>query len=566
MSKNSSFIKELDYLSFNPSIFSFKDSKVYKNTFGGVISILTFFLIILSVSYFVIDFLSRKNFSANTSLFHDTNSFFDLKELPMFFSLVNIYNPISESEKFKYWDMTLTLWNTTNGKSSFEIIPLEKCNLNNYPQIKEYRKLFLNKALDFSQFLCPNFKDFQGSTILNDPYGESNSTFLHLYIHYCYEIDESPVGKGGCVGKEEMKNALEYTYFHFQTIDFTIDNQDESEPMKPYILERTVPMVSSMNKRIWITIRNALYSSDVGWLIEGIQKIDLFQFSNYEIEYNFSRLSSHWLPNHFGSMTISFTQTKEIIERRYLKIQEMMANVGGILKMIYLFSSFISHIVSENIFYKETINSKYLSIKDFQQKIESRLDSKSLFNLILQKPKKNNFIVEKIQENFNNSINSIKMDSHSNLKEIKIIPSINSRLNLINKEFPCISSKAEIIKFNVCDYLIPLFCWKTKNKNKYFLTQRDSIIKELNIENLLNVYTELKNIKSIFFDDLQISVLSNINYSREKKEEDKIEKKERLLEGLSLIQSRENLSNGLLKEVDSKILNQILSFSRIKKI
>jgi len=63
---------------------------------------------------------------------------------------------------------------------------------------------------------------------------------------------------------------------------------------------------------------------------------------------------------------MTFIEKKTVIERRYLKIQEMLANVGRIFKIILLVSSFICTIVSQNLFYKNMINKKNISLKDYQ--------------------------------------------------------------------------------------------------------------------------------------------------------------------------------------------------------
>jgi len=73
---------------------------------------------------------------------------------------------------------------------------------------------------------------------------------------------------------------------------------------------------------------------------------------------------------------------------------------------------------------------------------------------------------------------------------------------------------------------------------------------ELNIENILNVLTEVKNIQSIFFDEVQLSVLKNINYFKEDKEAAKEDRKRILFRDFNLIQNRKNTLSQIKKEID----------------
>ena len=564
MKRTSVIIKSLDFLSFRPSLFSDKyGNQVYKNTFGGIVSIVTCLVIFLAILYFSIEFIQGKNFKVNSNSRIDFLSEINLDELPFIFYLYNLYNPIKPEIQQKYWDMPLTLWRIEKDDDgvqtqTFDLIPLERCNLTKHIKNDEYRNLFFEKNEEYGKCLCPKFSN---TTKLIGPYGKDTSIFLHLYIHSCYEPDESPAGKGGCVSKEEIASDLAYTYFHFETIDFTIENKNKN-PLIPYIFEETIPLSSSINKRIWFTFQSILYSSDEGWLLEENKFFNSFQFNSYSIEYNFSNLSTHWLPNHFGSMTISFSQKKRIIERRYSKIQEMMANIGGILKSILFLSSIICTIISENLFYERAINNKNLSFKEFRNIIKnngninnSQDHSKSKIEIILSNVKINNLIDEKnrFEVNQSQSNSSIKIKfGNNNLPKQKSINNNEKDSKLMEN-----TVQKRKISFSVLEYALPLFCYKTKNKNNYFLREKGMINENLSILNILDILTEIKNIESVLFDDFQISVLKNINYVKELKEEKKIEQRLKYKANLEEIQSRLLIDNNIQGNIDKKILSQL---------
>ncbi len=183
------FFKRFDYLS-DQVFFTFNKEGETRNktTYGGIISIISIILMIITGIYFFIKIIMRENKYLITSV--ETSQHLNLSEtnlIPFLFRLSD-HNSVPYSKSEKIFKINLKFWyggsnstyNSEEEKQYEYDLPIEKCDINKH--FGKYKYLF-EKMSDLETFYCTVPRSYKNSI-----YGIYNNILPFQYYNFNYNI------------------------------------------------------------------------------------------------------------------------------------------------------------------------------------------------------------------------------------------------------------------------------------------------------------------------------------------------------------------------------------------
>ena len=526
------FIKKLDILS-PPITFYYKERLSHSSIVSGILSIITFMVIIFFAFYYSSSVFMRLNPKA-----YYYNTF--IEDAGIF--------PINSTAFFHFISMSEKLEDPTDKGVNFEHFRI--IGFDTY-----YHKVYINGGIyNFDHWLygyCNNQSDTKGiSYLINQEFftksacirkyfssqeqkyyntGDANfrwpemahgtynknKTFYSVFLERCSEETINLVLGNGyhCVNDTEMDELLSHHgVVHFNFIDNYINVLNYSYPVTKFInsiensLEKEHYSINHINfNPSLIKTNNGLiwdkFSQEASYLYE---RNDAY---TYEIRKEEVYMGYYlWLNNR-----LSYS------ERVYPRIQDVISNIGGIFHALSLTSILINHLYNQYIIIIDTENMLSSSIEtenNFNHKIKSvKLEkekkvsksktdeiegdkSNNTLKRINQKQdlynSKNEKLMKTNREKDNSKNDCISLTDYKDInnkykkKENKISEKTNNEIN--NNKIDKYKEKS------FWSYLIyKISCGKKNNNFRIYKSFRTKIISEEHlIRNHLNIYNLLK--------------------------------------------------------------------------
>lgn len=564
------YIRLCDYYSNEVKLMMNSNEDRVKNTFGGVISLLSFLIIIGTVMFFCVDFIKRENpiIISNTSL-SKNNSITNVNSIPYLFRLTNDYQEPYEDARSVYeiiFSFFISEYDPINQslKQKFTLMESEPCNIDKH--FGEYRKYFLNTT-DIHTYYCPKWTIFNQT--LFGQYGDNSPySFNNWFIRRCYNSTSNPVI---CKEEKVIKNILSRTYLDFRTVDNLVDNIGEN-PINTIVKGDRFPISNTLYKRIFMRYQNIKFNNDIGFVFKDVKKHEFFQFHSYKEEIDLRDYDAiKELPGAFVVFSTIQSDITIFYYREYMKLQNFLANVGGIIKGISAVGTIIMYFISDKYFYQELINQNSKLYDLYNDSIciqNTKLLEKIKDNSTIDnRNKENNLRFSTLnKENFKINVRKKSSDLKDEIKDTKESKSNNENEDYLNTERPF---KSNIIKSKKSKSQVPIL-EETNNVNS---NNKDYEFKNNDIE-LKTIDLDKFNQDPWYYDDGSRSnyILTKKMKLTIKRRNLKLNLKEILLPVFCL---NSNL-NKLRYEVGyydineqlniSNIINQLYQFSIFKKL
>ena len=499
-SKSKNFFKHFDYFGVNLT-FHYKGVDKYRSNTGGLIFL--FFILIALIYIFVMlpSFLKRKNM---TLIFYektvDKTDNFSLvnysSNMSFLFSCENINNELLLSY------FTIEIFYTSNKyNSTTKERKKNKQKINYYNCLKsdfynEFNETF--ETNNFSNNLCFNDTGYFISGI----YTDNEFNYFEISIKSKENANEIEIKK------ILHQNECSLTLFY---IDTSIDVNDFNFPVKKFINNKFLNIKFNSISKMNFYFKTIIFESFENLLFDKRSRKYYLGFSNsdsYENEKGENRFEDEFDDyNLFAKMYVRAGLSQTLIQRKYQKLTEFLANCTSLFSSILMFLFLL--ITNLNKFYcRESIMKRIFQFQNNKR-------SKS-YNAIRLLRHKINF--EKIKENTvvgRNKLNLNEISFNSENKNNDEIKNIiyNSDIKCKNQNF-----QSEIINGNNEKSLIKSGFMKNRNK-KYetdFQKKNDNFNNETNIENNNN---ENKNKKFDFCENMNKNNNNNIIINNFIKEE-----------------------------------------------
>ena len=421
------YLKNFDYLSRKVSLTTNNEGETsFKTVTGGIISLLSFFCSLICGTYFISRLLQRKDLSIIQST--EINPFINITfshKLPFLLRISDTNSlPYEDDEKIYY--ITSSIWyggsnNTSligNAPQYSQSFNVTKCNLNIH-FTEEFKPYFQNIE-DLNSYYCIPPRNYSQNI-----YGLYGNTFPFSYysftLRFCKNTTEN---NNSCYDLSDIRKMLDAPYLDVIFIDYTIDSLNIKEVKKTTIRKERYELSSVLYKRIWLYLENIKFITDNGYIFTKNKIENFFKYESVRIDPSLFEEEK----TYFSTLTVLNSINTSTYNKQYTKFQDYIAIIGGIVKIVTLFGTFLNYFNSQNTYYLKIINDFIIEDKEKSKKKILRINSS---------------IHQKSNKFHNNSNDISKNESYNNINCVKAdsFHKINSSLS--NKIFPIIFAKKE---------------------------------------------------------------------------------------------------------------------------
>ncbi|CAD8069848.1 unnamed protein product [Paramecium sonneborni] len=484
-------VNSLDFFG-QPPFFRILKRQKFNTVLGHILTILLLIVCGLYMYYQIQDLLNHGTpniIISETQPFNMPAFTLDPKNFTFVISITDI-SLMSLSTYKKHFDVVLTACNRTRfyneTKQAQDVslecrnIPLESCNLDkHFPQ--DYQKKFFQKFL-LKNLFCIN----QTVSEENPPQlqGYSNSdTFQFLQVLFMPCRNSSVYS--GCDSPEEIQTALKTGYYTIYMGDTLLKLDNPGRPYEEVISVQFSSFSSSQSKQIQSNFKMIETKTDIGLIRQDIQtELALLQSASKDFQSQYNQVS--YIEN-----LIFMEQRVGNYKRSYIKLQNILGNVGGLWQLVALtISTLVSPIVATLM--NLQMANRLFNFENYLDK-ESQSVSHSMGNLNDDQIQ-NDFIKEG-----NNKLGNIQKKTKKNIKQIENRTELKKYLKHKKKQL-------EIGLFD-------LFCMNLGIQKSYKQQIQYSIQKifnKLDVVNILNKMQEIDKLKYVLLNKEQLELFNYI--------------------------------------------------------
>lgn len=507
------FLTSVDQLGHN-QFFKINGLTSFKNVFGGLISLFFILAIFVCSIYFGRTILEKTNPITNSYIENDSSPAeirLDKEKWDFFFGL-------QYKNKF-YIDETIytvktRMYTFTSNVFYIKDIKTEACTKdsftnNTYSSFSKY---------NFNEAICIS-KTQNTDLMLNRLWGQEDFKYIEISLYPCRNETKNSSKTITCQSDEIINKYLKTGVFSIYTIYYNLQTKDFKSPFKMAIFNDFFPVSLNTFTHSIVFLMHSILYSDVGWFIEDY--IEDYSINMNRIKYNFYLNSEE--DGRFLRFQFQLASSIEKYTRKYMKIQELCALVGGIAKFLITILEFLVYFnkrisIKEylvNCFYddeyKTDISSLNITVKN---KNLSQYSNKSIVIVNEEKDKdKDKESILKIMNNSNRE--TIKIIGQSNIKsksESDLISNSNQKSNLnINKNINLLIYYPIRNKLNLNFLEKNLYCLCSNNiKLKKLKKGYEELERVLTIEQYIKNIRDLKKTRFFLFSQYENELFDKI--------------------------------------------------------
>ena len=487
-------IKMFDYL-YTEAKFTFNESGQTgeKTIFGGIVSIFTILVSLGCSGYFTYRLFNKDDSSIILS--SEIDPYVNITyshRIPFLVRFSDAYSIPYTNETSRLYNIYLRFWygGSNNSKNedvyqSFDNITISKCNINEH--FGEYKEYFIDVP-DLESYYCPDLRQYN-QTLYGIYGGTKPFSYLQFYFTSC--LNETM--NNTCFDKDYINKILSDIYLDLLSIGFKMDSLKKTVSKIERKSER-FSISNSVYKRIWMYLRKINYITDDGIIFTRKNEENFHLYENVRTEVDIRDIRIGSVPGSFLTLTVLNNGEISIYHRKYQKLQDYIATIGGIIKAITIFGSLINYYNGRNSYYFHIIKNFFIT-----NKMETTLiKSPGFKNKINSSTNQNNNNNRSVSSFFHriNSYSPFGKKGGKNNYENNHSKSFNIQKKKERKKKDFTN---EIILYNkFSSSFLPLVFFgkseKEKLKNNWYF---DNINKRLNIINVLNLLKKVEDLNLI---------------------------------------------------------------------
>jgi hypothetical protein len=426
----------------------------FKTLPGGIVSILLCIFCLVCVFLFGQDIVLKQKPLSRFSKIYNQNEV-KLKDFPVVF-FFNDFNGKAIDNLFSYIKLEPVYyeldWDEVNQKNIIGLSTLfvEKCNSTHFGN---YTDMFTNPAnkVPYKDSYCVNprkIKRADGTIeekeiIIKNEHATFPSKFVQFRVRLCInETDDYQ-----CAPKDKYDALLNQMFALPYYLNNFVDVNNNTHPNLPFITNLAQGLNKGFTKANYMKIKNTFVNTDTGFIFE-----DKATKQFYQVEENRSDILNY--PNIILNFYLNGSSITDNYYRQYIKVQDIIAYIGGIVKVLFTLSGF----VVESYSFKRA--EFFLTNEIFHIKKDYSKDSSCLVN--------------------NSSIVNSKLNKDTNVMTV-----IKSNNNIINSQQTNNRHMYSECKLNVFDYLRAKLNCKSTYTNKQYLSFSKIINDKFEIKELI---------------------------------------------------------------------------------
>jgi len=356
-SKSKSIFSNLDFTSPEPRIKIFGSSR-YRNPLGALISLIWFALLVLLSFHFISDFVSQNKFTVIENSFLSDSPKLNLNETPIMLLLQNnLTEPIDPRAyrvNFLFWvNKIIKHANGTRESVSTQYeIPAENCEQKHFG----HNWILFKDIPNLQKYICLP-KDDKYNLTLYGTYGDIKAhSLLGIYISKCVKSENSNRTSDCFEDKKIIDFSLRNAFVNLKFLVFKTEHYS-NVPYSSHVYSVDIPISITIYKREYLYISNVNYRSDDNLFIR-IYKNYFFHFVYKHISYvDFE--DREIFPGNFACVNLLMTDLNKIFNRFYYKVPDLLADIGGLSRIIRVFAHFLNGYFYSTLFYVKLISSYF---------------------------------------------------------------------------------------------------------------------------------------------------------------------------------------------------------------
>ncbi|CAD8160951.1 unnamed protein product [Paramecium octaurelia] len=372
--------------------------------------------------------------------------------------------------------------------------------------------------IDSNNTYCIDWNNISELSLTGTP-EQQNYTYMYINFQSCVN-DTTNDGSVICKSKEEIQEQLRRNYIQFQISSYNIDLRNYQQPNVPKVEEIQTTISSQVLKDITLFMQPITTLTEEGLLDELVRKDSTIRYQKSQEIIDFNSDEA------LATVYIRLSNTENISYRIYPKLQDILAQAGGLWELLMLAFSIIVRPFSQMSFKMEIINSLF----NFEG--QKQVDQEENKNKVFEKL---NAGQENIQTNENDvsimlnqmksktsarfprgrikaktqkadAVNSIQTEKSSQI--FANSPESDKMLQKgINSAFRKFFSIATLkLKFSLFDYLKYLKCGKKEGKYKQLNYSISKLDKCLDILFIIDKLQEIDKLKMILLSKEQVQL------------------------------------------------------------
>jgi len=392
---------------------------------------------------------------------------------------------LQDSDSIHFYDetiysvsLTYSIYNSTVPFVPVNInIPIERCTPDNLPSSPILRNYFEETANNLSELLCFQ-KDWDNKMRMKGTWDNLNFENINIDIKRCINSTDPlmPV----CKSANQIDNLLSSGFFAYYSTETIIDLLNFEQAATRVGLDYYTDTNLNITKILTRYISSTNIQSDIGWILEDTLSSDYENFEKDSESFDFVNSPE----DSIMQVQVRKSTYKLLYKRSYKKIQTVLAEMGGFLKITFLFFSLFSYPFTNHLYYDNISNTLYNfqnNEKDEEKQILQQMQT-------IKMEQKNG--ERKI---FNDEMGVLRVD------EDKLL---NYFLKL----------KSKPLAMNFCEYFQSFFIDKPELVTRK--TQRKkalgTIFERLDIKYLLKKFLEIDKLKFLLLTSDQLQIFDNL--------------------------------------------------------
>ena len=313
----------LDYYGRNIS-FGIDNRATFQTYLGSILTLLTIGLIILCILVFGSDLY----YSENPNLLDQTSQ--PLETTPLYFEPDNYTLAFSFGDGYfsfdpsKYFSTAITYEYINNFESYTNVTPLSfrLCSAKDFQRYLGYYQQ--------GNFYCLNINSF----ILNGSWTENFLSRIYVKVNRCKNTTSN---NNSCYSDDIIsKKIQDGVYFNIYVEDRSVDGENYKEPFSNYLKDLYWSLDNYIGKHVEVYLRKVSMNTDSGLLLSSYENNFIHKFENYDLDMvSVQNPINRTYP--LVKLVIYASAKTQIIKRIYPKIQQVAAEVSGMIKIASTF-------------------------------------------------------------------------------------------------------------------------------------------------------------------------------------------------------------------------------------
>ncbi len=472
-----------------PFHFLFNGKRNIHFTFGIILSLLMNIISFLFSITLILELLHHSKPSVNYAQFQSsmtTNMTLNTKQLLFTIAFrdkdYKLINDPTIASLNAFYERTTTF----NGVINIEELQLDFMNCSNvYPLFKEFGVSDNFDNVGLINYNCYNYTE---PIIIGGKYGTEFYANLAFYISKCRNSSDSNIT---CKSEEDIDDLLEKGWLQITYVSSYVDFNNYSHPIQ-YVTEDTYIMFDvKMNKKMYVFFSPLQIFSENNILFSNEKKE-----TSTKHDITTTDIISVLDNGIISSIMVCPSFTVDKYYRRYIKIQEIGASIGG----LYSGLSIISFLLTA--FYKlRYVEMKIINELFFFGSEHLLNDKKSLFKFLpnLKFENNNNNTDDKKEMILNNRLISLKGINNNNVIDVKIPDKIKrNSLNFANNKFnKFFYYKIDLGLKNSLKMIFCVFKNEIKENYKEYIFVKKELLKYIDYSQVTKYFMDVEKIKSL---------------------------------------------------------------------